>query len=331
MKRVFIIAEAGVNHNGVLETAKRMVDAAADAGADAVKFQTWKTELLMTRRAKLAEYQADNLEAVDSQFDMARRLELSYDDFRRLKEYCDTKNILFLSTPDEERSATFLASLQSTFKIGSGELNNLPFLRHVAKLAKKIILSTGMGTLAEVERAIDAIESTGMKRRDITLLHATTQYPTPMNAVNLNAMRTMAAAFKTEVGYSDHTLGIEVPVAAVAMGAAVIEKHFTLDKSMEGPDHKASLDPAELKRMVEAIRNIEAALGDGIKRVMECELPNRPVVRKYIVASKDISRGERLDETNLCLKRAGEGIEADRWDEIVGSIALRSYKKDEPI
>lgn len=331
MKKVFIIAEAGVNHNGSLELAKRLVDAAADAGADAVKFQTWKTELLMTRQARQADYQAENIGREETQFAMARRLELSYDDFTTLKAYCDEKKIMFLSTPDEEESATFLASLQRIFKIGSGELDNIPFLRHVAALADRVILSTGMGTLAEVETALETLLGAGMRREEITLLHVTTDYPTPYADVNLKAMQTLACAFKTEVGYSDHTMGIEIPVAAVAMGATVIEKHFTLDRAMEGPDHKASLEPDELAAMVRAVRHVESALGDGIKRPTAKELDNRKVVRKSIVAKRDIAEGERLSPENLTVKRTGHGIPASRWDDIVGLRAAKAYRKDETI
>ena len=331
MKKVFIIAEAGVNHNGNLDLAKRLVDAAAEAGADAVKFQTWKTELLMTRTARQASYQAENIGKEESQFEMARRLELSHEDFRELKHYCDEKKILFLSTPDEEESATFLSSLQTLFKIGSGELDNIPFLRHIASLAEQIILSTGMGTLAEVETALETLENAGLSRENITLLHVTTDYPTPMEDVNLRAMQTLACAFKTDVGYSDHTMGIEVPIAAVAMGASVIEKHFTLDRSMEGPDHKASLEPHELKAMVRAIRNIEKALGDGIKRPGSRELQNRKVVRKSLVAKTAIAKGEVFTPQNVTVKRVGHGIPASRWDELMGQTAQKEYREDEAI
>lgn len=331
MGKTFIIAEAGVNHNGSLETAKRLVDEAAKAGADAVKFQTWKTELLMTREASQAEYQSMNTGISESQFDMAKRLELSYEDFEKIKSHCDDSGIMFLSTPDEEVSADFLSSLQSIFKIGSGELDNIPFLRHIAKLADRVILSTGMGTLGEIEAALAALEDGGLDRDKVTLLHATTDYPTEYKDVNLMAMQTLKNAFKTEVGYSDHTMGIEVPVAAVALGAKVIEKHFTLDRSMKGPDHKASLEPDELKRMITAIRNIETALGDGIKKPTEREMRNRKIVRKSIVASRRIEAGELFSKDNITLKRVGCGIPAGRWDEIVGQKAQKSYSKDDVI
>jgi len=269
--KVFIIAEAGVNHNGSIELAKKLIDAAVNAGVDAVKFQTWKTELLVTKEAKQAEYQVANTEKEESQFEMLKRLELSYPEFGELKKYCDSKNILFLSTPDEVESANFLTSLQDIFKVGSGELTNKPFLRHIGGLKKQIILSTGMGNLQEIEEAIEVLTQAGTSKEDITVLHANTQYPTPMEDVNLNAMISMRNELGVSIGYSDHTLGIEVPIAAVAMGATTIEKHFTLDKSMKGPDHKASLDPIELKSMVDGIRNIEMAMGSHIKNPTKME------------------------------------------------------------
>lgn len=331
MHKTFIIAEAGVNHNGDISLAKKLIDAALYSGVDAVKFQTWKTELLVTLSAGQADYQEENTGVSESQFSMIKKLELTYNDFRELKTYCDDKGILFLSTPDEFESATFLNELQSIFKIGSGELNNIPFLRHIATLADKVILSTGMGELGEIEMALDALIGAGMPREKITVLHATTEYPTPMKDVNLRAMQTIAEAFKVQVGYSDHTLGIEVPVAAVALGASVIEKHFTLDRTMTGPDHRASLEPDELKGMVDAIRNIETALGSGIKKPCASELKNKQVVRKSIVAQEEIKKGELLSMKNMALKRAGSGIAADRWDEMIGRHALRDYRKDDLI
>ncbi len=331
MHKTFIIAEAGVNHNGDISLAKKLIDAAIDSGVDAVKFQTWKTELLVTASADQADYQAENTGVSESQFAMIKKLELTYNDFRELKKYCDDKSILFLSTPDEFESATFLSELQSICKIGSGELNNIPFLRHIATLADKVILSTGMGKLGEIEIALDTLTDAGMPREEITVLHATTEYPTPMKDVNLLAMQTIAEAFKVPVGYSDHTQGIEVAIAAVALGASVIEKHFTLDQTMEGPDHRASLEPDELKSMVDAIRNIENALGNGIKRPCMSELKNRQIVRKSIVAQEEIKQGELLSVKNLTLKRAGSGISADRWDEMIGRHALRDYRKDDLI
>jgi N-acetylneuraminate synthase len=315
---VFIIAEAGVNHNGDIGLAKELIDVAVEAGVDAVKFQTWKTELLVTQDAKQATYQTDNTGVEESQYDMLKKLELSYDNFKELKSYCDKRGILFLSTPDEPTSADFLKDLQDIFKIGSGELTNTPFLKHIGAFNKSIILSTGMGTLGEVEQALSTLMEAGTDKENITLLHATTMYPTPMNEVNLKAMLTLRDAFKVAVGYSDHTMGIEVPIAAVAMGATVIEKHFTLSCDMEGPDHKASLEPNELKAMVVAIRNIEEALGDGNKQPQKSEEANKLVVRKSIVAKKSIKQGELFTEENLETKRVGSGISSSLWTEILG-------------
>lgn len=331
MSKVFIIAEAGVNHNGDLNLAKRLIDAAAESGADAVKFQTWKTELLVTREAKQADYQSINTGVVESQYEMLKKLELSYDNFRELKGYCDHKNIIFMSTPDEAESANFLAGLQHVFKVGSGELTNLPYLRHIGQLRKEVILSTGMADLGEIEDALSALTLAGTPKDMITVLHATTEYPCPFEDVNLSAMLTIRTAFQVKVGYSDHTLGIDVPIAAVAIGATVIEKHFTLDRTMEGPDHKASLEPEELKAMVTAIRNIEAALGDGIKRLTPSEARNKPVVRKSLVASKAIKQGDVLSAENITTKRPGNGISPMRWDEVMGRTAPRDFAADELI
>lgn len=328
---VFIIAEAGVNHNGDINLAKQLINIAIDANVNAVKFQTWKTELLVTKQAIQAKYQIENTFREESQFNMLKRLELSYNDFRELKAYCDERNIIFLSTPDEETSALFLCELQDTFKIGSGELTNIPYLRFIGNLKKKVILSTGMGTLGEIEEAIEAIVGAGTPKDDITILHATTQYPTPMKNVNLSAMQTIRTAFNVNVGYSDHTLGIEVPIAAVAMGAQVIEKHFTIDTSMQGPDHKASLSPGELKAMVCAIRNIELALGDGIKAPSIIENETKKIVRKVIVAKKAIKKGDMMTEQNLTVKRNFEGIPANRWDAVLHQIAHKDYATDEII
>lgn len=328
----FIIAEAGVNHNGDINLAKQLIDVAAKAGVDAVKFQTWKTELLVTENAKMAEYQVENTKREETQFQMLKRLELSYENFAELKDYCDKNNIMFMSTPDEEQSATFLNGLQDTFKIGSGELTNTPFLRHVASFGKPIIISTGMGSLSEVEHAITTLIDAGLQLSQITVLHATTDYPTAPEDVNLRAMLTIESAFPgIIIGYSDHTLGIEVPVAAVALGAKVIEKHFTLDKTMEGPDHRASLDPTELKIMVKAIRNIELSLGNGWKVPTRIEKENRNIVRKSIVAEFDINQGEVIHGSMLSIKRPGSGISPTRWDEVVGSIAKNTYKKGDLI
>ncbi len=331
-KKTFIIAEAGVNHNGDFELAKQLIDAAVLAGVDAVKFQTWKTELLVTEDAEMAEYQKENTQVEESQFQMLKRLELSYADFSALKAYCDSQDILFLSTPDEEQSATFLNDLQNIFKIGSGELTNTPFLRHIASFGKPIILSTGMGYLSEVEHAIFTLREAGVPLGNLTILHATTDYPTAPIDVNLNAMNTIKNAFPgVIVGYSDHTLGIEIPVAAVAMGASVIEKHFTLDKSMLGPDHKASLEPHELKDMVDSIRNIESALGSGWKVPTATEVQNRAIVRKSLVAACEINAGEVISADMLEIKRPGSGISPTRWDEIVNSTAKKNYAAGELI
>jgi len=328
---VFIIAEAGVNHNGDINLAKKLIDVAVKSGVDAVKFQTWKTELLVTKEAKQADYQIDNTEIEESQYDMLKRLELSYVEFKELKAYCDSKNIIFLSTPDESTSADFLYDLQDIFKIGSGELTNLPYLRHIGKLKKKVILSTGMGDIRDIEDALSILMDAGTQKKDITILHANTEYPTPIEDVNLRAMVTIGKTFDIAYGYSDHTLGIEVPIGAVAMGASCIEKHFTLDKNMEGPDHKASLEPNELKAMVKAIRNIEIALGSSIKKPSNSEIPNIKVVRKSIVASCSIKKGEKFSEKNLIVKRPSGGISPMRWDEVIGTLATKDYSEDELI
>ncbi|WP_456452881.1 N-acetylneuraminate synthase [Hydrogenimonas sp.] len=331
-EKVFVIAEAGVNHNGSVELAERMVDAAADAGADAVKFQTFKAEKLVAKEAQMADYQQKNTGAKESQYAMLKRLEIDEEAHRRLMRRCEKRGILFLSTPFDLENVRMLGEMGlEIFKIGSGELTNLPYLRAIGALKKRVILSTGMADLGEVEDALDALVEAGTPKERITLLHANTMYPTPMEDVNLRAMQTLACAFGCSVGYSDHTLGIEIPVAAVAMGASVIEKHFTLDRTMKGPDHAASLEPEELAAMVRAIRNVEKALGDGIKRPSPSETPNIPVARKSIVAARPIRKGERLGEDNLAVKRPGTGLSPMRWDEVVGTRALRDYEEDEPI
>lgn len=330
--KTFIIAEAGVNHNGNIQLAKALIDAAVAAGVDCVKFQTWKTELLVTQEAEMAQYQIENTKENISQFDMLKALELSYPDFTKLKAYCDERGIIFMSTPDETQSATFLNSLQHQFKIGSGELTNLPFLAHIANFGKPVILSTGMSNLSEIELALEVLQQHGISLDMITVLHATTQYPTPMDEVNLSAMNTIKHAFPgIKVGYSDHTLGIEIPIAAVALGATVIEKHFTLDKQMTGPDHKASLEPAELKQMVSAIRNIELALGNGHKVPSKSEIANKQIVRKSIVAAKAIKKGEILTEDALAIMRPGTGLPPCRWDEVLGTEAKADYAVGELI
>jgi len=326
---VFIIAEAGVNHNGSLSLAKALIDVAVEAGADAVKFQTFKSENLVAKDAKKALYQQETTGASESQYEMIKRLELDLESHRLLMAYAQAQGILFLSTPFDLESVDLLFELGiSIFKIPSGEITNLPYLRKIGSLNQQIILSTGMADLGEIEDALEALISSGTDREKIILLHANTMYPTPMKDVNLRAMVTLGRSFDLPYGYSDHTLGIEVDIAAVALGATVIEKHFTLDKQMEGPDHQASLEPHELKAMVEAIRNIEMALGSPVKHPTPSELPNREVARKSIVASRDIVQGEVLSEANLTVKRPATGISPMRWDEIVGSVATKDYKMD---
>lgn len=331
MNRVYIIAEAGVNHNGDKNLALRLCDAAKAAGVDAVKFQTWKTEKIVTKSAALAEYQENNIsDKGASQFEMLKQLELSYNEFVEVRDYCNQIGIQFLSTPDTEEDMDFLLSLGlPVLKIGSGEVTNIPFLRAIGKRHQKVILSTGMSTLSDVEKAYNTLLESGAI--EVSLLHCTTNYPCPYDEVNLQAMQTLKAAFKCQVGYSDHTMGIEVPIAAVAMGAEIIEKHFTLDKKMEGPDHKASLDPCELKQMVDSIRNIEKALGDGIKRPNASEQKNAEVVLKRIIANKPIKKGDILSTDNLSLLRSSTGIPAKFWDLVAGKAAKRDYQEDEPI
>lgn len=329
-KHVYIIAEAGVNHNGRLDLALKLCEAAKEAGVDAVKFQTWKTELIVSRNTEMADYQKKNLGNDDSQYDMLKKLELSYENFRIIKDYCDKIGIQFLSTADEAESLEFLCELGMPFiKLGSGEITNIPYLRYCAKKNLPIIISTGMCTLSDVAVAYDVLTEAGAA--DIAVLHCTTNYPCPMDEVNLNAMITIKEALKCKVGYSDHTMGVEVPVAAVAIGAEIIEKHFTLDRNMEGPDHKASLEPDELKDMVFKIRNIEKALGDGIKRPNTSERTICKVVLKSIVANQLISKGTILTEDMLAVKRASNGIPAKNWDMIIGTAAVKDYAADEPI
>lgn len=332
MNKTFIIAEAGVNHNGSLELAKKMIDAAVDAGADAVKFQTFKAEKVVSRYAPKAEYQKKTTAAEESQLEMIKKLELDAAAHQTLIDYCKKKNIRFLSTAFDLESIDLLNELGlDIFKIPSGEITNLPYLRKIGALKKEIILSTGMADLGEIEDALDVLMEAGTELENITVLHCNTEYPTPMDDVNLRAMLTIAEAFGVRVGYSDHTLGIEVPIAAVALGASIIEKHFTLDKNMKGPDHKASLEPAEIKEMVRAIRNIEKALCGGIKKPSPSELKNKPIARKSIVAACDIRKGESFTEENLTVKRPGTGITPMRWDEVVGKNTSRNFNEDEII
>ena len=328
--KTFIIAEAGVNHNGSLELAKKMIDVAVEAGADAVKFQTFNAEKVVSRYAPKAEYQKKTTTSGESQLEMIKKLELNVADHHVLIDYCKKKNIQFLSTPFDLESIDLLCDLgRETFKIPSGEITNLPYLRKIGALKKEIILSTGMADLGEIEDALDALTGAGTKLKDITVLHCNTEYPTPMQDVNLKAMQTIKSAFPgIHIGYSDHTEGIEVPIAAVAMGATIIEKHFTLDKSLPGPDHRASLEPDELTAMVRAIRNIETALGNGIKKPSPSELKNIPIARKSIVAARDIRKGEAFTEENLAIKRPGTGISPMRWDEVIGQSASKDYKQD---
>ena len=331
MKHVLIIAEAGVNHNGSMELAKRLIDAAADAGVDYVKFQTFKAENLVTKEAKQAEYQQRNAQD-DSQFAMLKKLELSQEQHYELIEYCKQRGVRFLSTAFDFESVDFLHSLNlCVWKIPSGEITNYPYSKKIAQYGEPVILSTGMSTNEDIDAAIKALCNNGLKREQITLLHCNTEYPTPMKDVNLRSMESMRERFRVKVGYSDHTPGIEVPIAAVALSADVIEKHFTLDKTLPGPDHKASLEPQELKAMVNAIRNIEQALGDGEKHVSESERKNMPIARKSIVAARDIKQGELLTEDNLTTKRPGSGISPMRWEEVIGTKAVRDFKTDEMI
>lgn len=328
---VYIIAEAGVNHNGRLDLALRLCDVAKAAGVDAVKFQTWKTEKIVTQTAAKATYQVENTHSnEETQFDMLKKLELSYRQFFEIKEYCDKIGIDFLSTPDEEDSLNFLVDLHlPVLKIGSGEVTNIPYLRRIGSKHLPVILSTGMSYLSDVETAYRTLLKAGAK--SVSLLHCTTNYPCPMSEVNLRAMQTLKDAFHCVVGYSDHTMGIEIPIAAAAMGAEIIEKHFTLDKEMDGPDHKAFLNPEELKQMVVAIRHIEQALGDGIKQPNESEKQISEVVLKRIVAATPIKEGEVLSADNMTVKRSTVGLKASLWDLVNGRIATCNYAIDEPI
>lgn len=331
-KKVIIIAEAGVNHNGSYELAIKMVDEAKRAGADYVKFQTAKPELVISTFAPKAEYQKETTGAAESQLEMCKAIHLPLADYKPLKEYCDKVGIGFMSTPFDLVSIDVLEPLDMDYyKIPSGEITNLPYLRKIASKHRPVILSTGMCEVEEVEAALQVLEQGGVKHSDIIVLHCNTEYPTPMADVNLRAMDDLRRSLGVEVGYSDHTKGIEVPIAAVALGATVIEKHFTLDKTMEGPDHKASLEPDELKAMVDAIRNIEQALGDGHKHVSPSERKNMDIARKSIVAARDIRKGEVLTEENITTKRPGNGISPMRWDSVIGTTAIRDFGYDELI
>lgn len=333
MKKTLIIAEAGVNHNGSLETARQLIDVAAEAGADYVKFQTFKANKLVTKTAARAEYQNTNTKDSASQYEMLQKLELSEADHLELVAYCQEKKINFLSTGFDLDSLEFLSRLGITVaKIPSGEITNLPYLEKAAALFPEIILSTGMATIEEIKDAFQTLVNAGANRSTVTILHCNTEYPTPMEDVNLKAMLHIENELGTAIGYSDHTLGIEVPIAAVALGATVIEKHFTLSRSLPGPDHRASLEPAELAAMVLAIRNIEKAIGgSGIKEPSKSEMKNKPVARKSIVAYRPIKKGEFFSEQNLTIKRPGDGISPMKWHNVIGQTAYRDFLEDEQI
>ncbi len=330
--KTLIIAEAGVNHNGDIQLAKKLIDIAADAGADLVKFQTFSADRLVTQNASKAKYQVLATDKIESQHEMLRKLQLTESMHHELINHCANRQIGFFSTGFDIESINFLAGLgQDLFKIPSGEITNLPFLRHIGGLNKRVLLSTGMSNMHEVAAALNALELAGTPKQKITVLHCTSSYPAEMSDVNLRAMLSIQEEFGVEVGYSDHTLGIEVAIAAVALGAKVIEKHFTLDRNMTGPDHKASLEPDELIRMVAGIRSIEKALGDGNKVITQNEIQNRDVARKSIVASRNIQAGEVFTENNLTAKRPGTGISPMEWDKVIGTKAKQSYAKDDLI
>ncbi|EAK6936224.1 N,N'-diacetyllegionaminate synthase [Campylobacter jejuni] len=332
MKKTLIIAEAGVNHNGDLNLAKKLIEIAADSGADFVKFQSFKAKNCISTKAKKAPYQLKTTASDESQLQMVQKLELDLKAHKELILHAKKCNIAFLSTPFDLESVDLLNELGlKIFKIPSGEITNLPYLKKIAKLNKKIILSTGMANLGEIEEALNVLCKNGTKRQNITLLHCTTEYPAPFNEVNLKAMQSLKDAFKLDVGYSDHTRGIHISLAAVALGACVIEKHFTLDKNMSGPDHKASLEPHELKTLCTQIRQIQKAMGDGIKKASKSERKNINIVRKSLVAKKDIQKGEIFNEENLTTKRPANGISAMRYEEFLGKIATKNYKEDELI
>ena len=327
-----VIAEAGVNHNGDIAMAKELVDVAAEAGADLVKFQTFTAETLLTQSAEKAQYQKNMSVGSESQFEMIKKLELDRGTHELLVNHCKCKKIQFLSTAFDESSIDFLAELDIPFyKISSGEITNLPYLRHVARMRKPVVMSTGMATLAEVCAAMEVLLGGGIEKEDLTILHCNTEYPTSIRDVNLLAMLTIRDQLGVKIGYSDHTLGIEVPIAAVAMGATIIEKHFTLSRTLPGPDHAASLEPCELKSMVTAIRNVEKALGDGEKKPSPSEIKNIPIVRRSIVAKKRIMKGESFSEQNLTIKRPGSGISPMEWDHVIRCTAIRDFEIDELI
>ena len=327
-KKVFFIAEAGVNHNGKLKNALKLIDIASKAGADAIKFQTWKTDLLMTKVTKTTLYQKKNTK-YKSQYEMAKKLELKYDEFLSLKNYCNKRNIMFLSTADDFESADFLRNLQEIFKIGSGEINNYPFLKYIGSFKKKIILSTGISTMSEIKKATDTLLIAGTKKNNITLLHCNSEYPSPYEDINLLAMKSIQDKFKLNVGYSDHSLGTEVSIAAVALGAVVIEKHFTFNTEAIGPDHKSSIGPKELKKLINSIRIVEKSLGNSIKKPTKSEIKNINSIRKSIVAKNNICKGDIFDENNLTVKRPGTGKSPMMWLKIMGKKANKNYKKND--
>lgn len=330
MEHVTIIAEVGVNHNGSMDIAKRMIAIAADSGADYIKFQTFKPELLASRFAEKAKYQKETTGTEESQLLMLKKLALEESDYTELAEYANERGIGFISTPFDIDSIHFLEKIKMDFwKLPSGEITNYPYLVEIAKTGKPVVMSTGMSNMNEISEAIDVLKKNGSG--EIALLHCNTQYPTPFENVNLKAMNTLRESFECEVGYSDHTLGIEVPIAAVAMGATIIEKHFTIDRNMDGPDHKASLEPRELKQMIDSIRNIEKAMGDGIKKASASELQNRNIARKSIVALRDIKRGEVFTTENITTKRPGNGISPMMWNVVLGKRAVRNFGEDELI
>lgn len=333
MQKTLIIAEAGVNHNGSMESAKKLIDVAAQAGVDYVKFQTFKTENLVSKSAQKADYQQRNMNDGDtSQYAMLKKLELSPEQHLELISYCQAKGVKFFSTAFDLESIDFLASLQlGLWKIPSGEITNYPYIKKIAEYKEPVILSTGMSTPDEINDAVAILLKFGVTKEQITILHCNTEYPTPMADVNLKAMQTMKVDLGLQTGCSDHTQGIEIPIAAVALGATIIEKHFTLDRNMEGPDHKASLEPTELKAMVSAIRNVEQALGDGKKSVSLSEFKNKSIARKSIVAARKIEKNELLTEENLTVKRPGDGLSPMQWEEVVGMYAIRSFEADEQI
>jgi N,N'-diacetyllegionaminate synthase len=330
MPKTYVIAEAGVNHNGNLEEAYKLVDVGAKAGVDAVKFQSFKAENLVSKFAEKAGYQKETTGVDETQFAMLKKLELQEEEYRLLFDYCRKQGTTFLSSPFDLESADYLLELgMGIFKIPSGEITNLPYLRKIGGFGKKVILSTGMSVLGEIEEALAILIEAGTDRKDITLLHCSSEYPTPIQNVNLSAMLTLRDAFHLPVGYSDHTLGIEIPVAATALGAVVIEKHFTLDKNQAGPDHRASLEPSELKQMVTAIRNIEQAMGTGIKQLSITEKKNILTGRKSLVAKTDLHKGDVFNADNVAIKRPGTGLSPMKWDELMGRKASQNFKKDE--